>query len=185
MTTPRYSITTRFGDAGKTRLFSGETVLKCDPRPEAYGDLDELVSVLGVARCHCRHASSIELVLWLQRQLFVIGSELATTGEAVARLPRRCDAALLADLDQRRDQLEASITMPTGFIIPGGLPGSAHLDHARTIARRLERKVVALAQHGRLDNESLLAWLNRLSDLLWLLARAEEDQPIMVRQTPA
>ena len=177
---PKFSITTRRGDAGDTRLFSGETVRKNAPRPSAYGDLDELISVLGVARAQCRHAATQEAVLRLQRQLFVAGSELATTPGGFARLKQRVDAAMLAELDERCAALEARLTMPRGFIVPGASLAGAQLDVARTVSRRVERQVVGLADAGEVKNAELLAWLNRLSDYLWLLARSEEDAPTML-----
>lgn len=173
------SITTRTGDRGTTRLFSGEEVAKCSARPAAYGELDELVSVLGIARCHCRRRG--DDVLTLQRELFVVGAELATTAEGRERLRERVDQASLSALEARMTALESAIPMPTDFIVPGSNLAAAHLDHARTVARRCERHAVGLHRGGELDNEILLVWLNRLSDYLWLLARAEEDEPTRLR----
>lgn len=168
------SITTKVGDRGNTYLFSGERVSKDSERTHAYGDLDELVSVLGVARAHARRAG--RQIRELQRVLFVVGTELATSAKRVKRLQERIDAGALADFDQKREMLEKRITMPKGFIIPGGTLAGAHLDHARAIARRLERRVVGLSQHKQMHNPDLLVWLNRLSDYLWLLARFEEGR---------
>jgi cob(I)alamin adenosyltransferase len=173
------SITTRVGDKGTTLLFSGERVAKDSPRTEAYGDLDELVSVLGVARCHARR--SAKDILKLQRELFVVGSELATSQKFVKLLAERVDAGMLADFEKRRETLEAQIKMPDGFIIPGGSLAGAHLDHARTIARRLERKVVGLQRRRLVKNKHLRVWLNRLSDYLWLLARHEEGKATVLK----
>lgn len=169
------SITTCFGDGGETRLFSGETVSKASARPEAYGDLDELVSQLGVARSLLpEDDGTAREILRLQDELFVAGAELATTADALARLRRRVDAALVADLDARRLRVEQSLPPATGFILPGGTPAAAHLDLARALARRLERRVVALHDRGEIANPHLLVWVNRLSDHLWLLARRVE-----------
>jgi cob(I)alamin adenosyltransferase len=168
------SITTRVGDRGTTFLFSGEEVPKDSPRTDAYGDLDELVSVLGIARCHSGRGDVREILLVLQRELFVIGAELATTPEHADLLGRRCDEAMLADFEARRERLEAAIAMPGGFIVPGGTLAAAHIDHARTIARRLERRLTGLVRGGLVRNPSLQVWVNRLSDFLWLLARHEE-----------
>lgn len=178
------SITTRVGDRGTTFLFSGEEVPKDSPRTEAYGDLDELVSVLGVARCACRHPLVLDHLLELQRELFTAGAELATAIDHVDSLKERIDTRRLKDFEARRDALEASIAMPDGFIIPGGSgsQAAAHIDHARTIARRLERKVVTLSRASLVANPSLLVWLNRLSDFLWLLARVEEGQSLTLKQ---
>jgi cob(I)alamin adenosyltransferase len=175
------SITTKIGDRGTTRLFSGEEVAKDSPRTDAYGDLDEVVSILGVARCHVARADVREAILLLQRELFVIGAELATTPEHAEILSRRCDEAMLADFETRRDALETAIAMPGGFIVPGGTTGAAHLDHARAVARRFERKVTGLVRAGLVRNPSLQIWVNRLSDYLWLLARREEGDATLLK----
>ena len=168
------SITTRVGDHGTTFLFSGEEVPKDSPRTDAYGDLDELVSVLGLAKAHAAQPETKDIITGLQRELFVAGTELATSCEHLSRLKQRIDADALQRFELQRDALEARIAMPSGFILPGGTPGGAYLDHARTIARRLERKVVGIHRAGLIANEYLLIWLNRVSDFLWLLARYEE-----------
>lgn len=177
------SITTRVGDKGTTFLFSGEEVPKDSPRTDAYGDLDELVSVLGVARCHARQEELRAAILVLQRELFVVGAELATAIDHLDLLKERLDEKMLRGLEQRRDALEEAIRMPDGFIIPGGSgnPGAAHLDHARTLARRLERRVVSLLRAGLVCNPHLVVWLNRLSDYLWLMARAEEGTSLSLK----
>lgn len=169
-----FSITTRGGDDGRTDLFSGERVAKNSPRTEAYGDLDELNSILGLARATVEMEGLKPLLEELQQDLFVVGSELATTSGRVETLTHRVNPAFLERLDSHRDRMEAGITMPGGFIVPGGTAAGATLDFARSVARRFERKVVTLAQEGEVTNESLLAWVNRLSDYLWLMARMEE-----------
>lgn len=170
------SITTRVGDGGNTYLFSGEKVRKDSARTDAYGDLDELVSVLGVARCHARRSGTRRILTDLQRDLFLAGSELATSAKGLGRLPARIDAKRLAAFERLREDLEGRIRMPKGFILPGGTPAAAHLDHARAVSRRLERKVVALSRRRVVRNKDLLVWLNRVSDFLWLLARFEEGR---------
>lgn len=172
------SITTRVGDHGTTFLFSGEEVPKDSLRTDAYGDLDELVSVLGLARVHAAKQETKDAVIALQRDLFIAGSELATSREHIGSLAQRIDPAALERFEKRRDDLEGQIEMPKGFILPGGTPGGAYLDHARTIARRLERKAVSLHRAGETSNENLLVWLNRVSDFLWLLARFEEGPAV-------
>ncbi len=175
------SITTRIGDKGTTSLFSGEMVPKYSLRTEAYGDIDELNSALGVARALCQREGVLERIHEIQKELFVVGAELATTKECLMLLGERVDASFLARMDQRRDALEAMITMPRGFIIPGGTLAAAHIDLARTIARRCERKAVRLRDEGLIDNEALLVWLNRLSDYLWLLGRFEEGDRVILK----
>lgn len=177
------SITTRVGDRGTTFLFSGEEVPKDSSRTEAYGDLDELVSVLGVARCHAANERVRDDLLAIQRDLFTAGAELATALDRVNLLKHRVDEALLREFEDRREALEARLTMPDGFIIPGGSGSlaAAHIDHARTIARRLERRAVGLSRAGLVANNNLLVWLNRLSDYLWLLARCEEGRSLSLK----
>lgn len=178
------SITTKVGDKGTTFLFSGEEVPKDSPRTMAYGDLDELVSVLGVARCHVEHEEIKHDILTIQRDLFVAGAELATALDHVGLLKQRIGEGELRHFEARRDALESRIKMPDGFIIPGGSGslGAAHLDHARTVARRVERRAVTLQRAGLIDNRNLLIWLNRLSDYLWLLARLEEGESLSLRE---
>lgn len=178
------SITTKVGDRGTPFLFSGEEVFKDSPRTETYGDVDELVSVLGVARCQSVQTEVRDTLLDIQRDLFLAGAELATAIDHVGMLKARIDEAALQVFEQRRDALEARITMPDGFIIPGGSGslGAAHIDHARTIARRLERKTVSLSRAGLVANPHLLVWMNRLSDFLWLLARVEERQSLSLKE---
>lgn len=170
------SITTRNGDGGRTRLYSGEEVDKDAPEVDACGDLDELGSFLGVARLHAGQPETQEALLDIQRALFIVAAEIATTCDHVDMLASRVDEAMVEGLDRACANLEARITMPRGFIIPGGNPAGAHLDLARTVSRRCERKVIALARSRRMDNPALLAWVNRLSDYLWLLARLEEGE---------
>ena len=120
----------------------------------------------------------------LQRLLFIAGAEAATTPEGLGRLNRRIDNEALAELDQWCRDLEKRVEMPRGFIVPAGSIAAAHLDHARTVARRCERDIVRLFRKDLIANEALLAWINRLSDLLWLLARAEEGKPILLDEVP-
>ena len=175
------SITTKVGDRGTTFLFSGEEVSKDCARTNAYGDVDELVSVLGVARAQSEQDDVREILFWVQCELFVVAAELATESDSIKLVRERIDAARLQQLDARREKLEARITMPTGFIIPGGTPVAAVIDHARTIARRCERRAVGLASGGLIHNDHLLVWLNRLSDFLWLLARYEEGERTVLK----
>ena len=167
----KISITTKVGDDGSTRLFTGEAVSKASARPDAYGDLDELVSMLGLAKTMVERAELPELIESLQRELFRAGAELASEG-APFSAPIGTDE--VAAIEARCAEVEAVIEMPSGFILPGGTQAGATLDLARTIARRVERKVVAMQDAELLDNADLLIWLNRLSDLLWLFARWEE-----------
>ena len=177
MSRKKPSITTKAGDRGTTRLFSGEEVPKHASRVEALGAVDETVSALGVARAAAQRIETRDAIRRVQKDLFTVGAEIATSLDALDLLSRRIDAAMLADLDARRDALEAVTPWPQGFVVPGANPASAHLDHARAVARRLERRVTSLVDEGVIANRTLVVWLNRLSDYLWLLARSEEERP--------
>lgn len=173
------SITTRRGDAGRTQLYSGQDVSKSDLPPKAVGALDEAVSVLGIARSLATDPDLHDRILELQRACFVVGAELATHPDSVSRLKERVDEEFLSTLDAERDRLEAIVPMPGGFVVPGGTPLAAHLDHARTIFRRCERVSVAMWEAGFLTNPLVLKWLNRASDLLWLFARQVEGDAVV------
>ena len=181
------SITTRRGDEGKTQLYSGQVISKSDLPPQAVGALDEAVSVLGIARSLTDDSDLHDRILELQRACFVVGSELATHPDSIHRLKERVDEEFLRTLDAERDRLESVVPMPDGFVIPGGTPLAAHLDHARTIFRRCERVAVEMYEKGLTQNLLVLKWLNRASDLLWLFARQVEGglvTPRRVRSAP-
>ncbi len=176
-----FSITTRTGDKGTTHLFSGETISKHSQQTDAYGDLDEVVSLLGMARAASERAALQETLISLQRRLFVVGTELATSLGHVQQLAQRVDAAMVAELDRERDALEERLPPVTDFILPGGTEVAAHLDLARAVTRRCERKVVGLLEAGLVENADIVVWLNRLSDYLWLLAREEEGEAVLMK----
>lgn len=178
----RIKITTKRGDQGESSLFSGERVRKDSPRLDAVGDLDELVSVLGIARHHVKNEKTKDAILWLQRSLFTVGSELATTRGKLKKLSKRVDQSWVKEIEQRMESLCLEITIPKGFVVPGGCFSGAHLDHARAVARRCERKAAGLLKEKEIDNAFVLVWLNRLSDYLYLMARREEDKPIDVQE---
>lgn len=165
-------IYTRTGDSGETSLFSGERVRKDDLRVEAYGTLDELNSVLGVASNFCRSSKVRDVLNSLQNQLFAAGADLATTSARPRRL-QRLDREDWAGLEQLIDELEADLPPLKNFILPGGAPGASLLHLARTVCRRAERLVVRLQREGQEVNPDLLIYINRLSDLLFVLARFE------------
>jgi cob(I)alamin adenosyltransferase len=183
------AVATTRGDDGTTGLlFGGPRIAKDDPRAEAYGTLDEAVAALGVARASAGTDGSGaialptgdlgELLLRLQRELFVVGAELATTPAAQDRLEdgrTRVSAAMISNLEALLLRLEAAITMPAEFVVPGETAASAAIEVARTIVRRAERRAVALRREGHVPGDHLLPYLNRLADLLWVLARATEQ----------
>jgi len=177
------SITTKFGDTGDTRLYSGQTVSKKSKRIWSTGDIDELVSVLGVAYAtlslHCSAGDDknylLEEITYIQRKLFLVASEIATMEPVLSRLKERIDLSAMDLLDEKRDALESKVTLPTGFILPGANLVSAHLDVARATSRRCERIITDLYNEGIITNRYLLMWMNRLSDYLYLLARYSEQ----------
>jgi cob(I)alamin adenosyltransferase len=178
-------IYTRKGDTGTTGLlFGGDRISKADPRADAYGSTDEAVSVLGLARAALgpgtdRVSGDLEkLILRLQRELFVVGAELATHVDRRARLePGRTlvTAEMVSALEGQIDALEAQWPMPAEFVVPGESLAGAALDVARSVTRRAERRCVALVESAELPGDSqVLAYLNRLADLLFVMARAAD-----------
>ena len=184
------SVSTGRGDDGTTGLlYGGPRIRKDDARTEAYGTVDEAVAAFGLARAELGLksqygtlnpglASVAELILRLQRELFVVGAELATTPDAVDRLEdgrTRVSAAMVDDLTALVVELEDRIEMPREFVVPGETRTSAALELARTVIRRAERRAVTLQAQGLLQGEHLLPYLNRLADLAWILARVAEQ----------
>jgi cob(I)alamin adenosyltransferase len=164
-------IYTRTGDAGETGLFGGQRVSKSDLRVSAYGTVDELNALLGVVRA-AGPGSEIDAVLdRVQHHLFDLGAELATPAgsPAAARVPRVA-AGWVEVLERDIDRFDAALPSLRAFILPGGTPVAALLHLARTVARRAEREIVALGAREPLNPE-VLKFANRLSDLLFVLAR--------------
>ena len=161
-------IYTRTGDAGTTRLATGEPVSKAGPRIAANGDVDELNACLGLVRLHTAGDALDAIIARIQNELFDLGADLSTPERTGAlRVPAGQVAALEADIDA----LNAPLSPLTSFVLPGGSPAAAHLHLARTVCRRAERTCVALAAVETVEAESL-KYLNRLSDLLFVAARA-------------
>lgn len=185
------AVATGRGDDGTTALlFGGERVSKDDLRTEAYGAVDEAVAALGLARAELSEAAlagelSPDLarlaaqILRIQRELFVVGAELATNPEArekarddVTRVSQR----MVDGMDEMLRDVEGRIVLPKEFVVPGETRLSAGLEMGRTILRRAERRAVTLSLHDEgLAHSRLLPYLNRLADLLWVLARAAEQ----------
>lgn len=168
-------IYTRTGDDGTTSLFSGGRVRKDHLRVEAYGTVDELNSVLGVVRANTPSPQADAWLETVQNQLFILGSDLATPLDAqanwITRMPEDDIAWLETTIDAMTDTLEPL----SNFILPGGTRSAAYLHVARTVCRRAERIVVALAENEPI-NEWAQHYLNRLSDWLFTLARYENAQ---------
>jgi len=170
-------VATRTGDGGETSLFGKERVRKTDPRIEALGDLDETQAVLGVARSLAPRSSLGRELLELQHGLYLVMAEVATPRSDLGRLKERLDGAAVGRLDRVLEALKKSTPIEGRFVIPGQNRIAASLDHARTVARRAERHVVECVDEGYVSGEDLLPWLNRLSDVLFVLARASEPVP--------
>jgi cob(I)alamin adenosyltransferase len=170
-------IYTRTGDRGTTALLGGIRVPKDHPRVAAYGDVDELNALLGVVRAADGDPGLTALLGRVQRDLFALGAHLADPTTSVAR--RRAKAAIGAAqtrrLERAIDRAEARLPRLRSFVLPGGTPLGAHLHLARTVCRRAERSLVALHRDEPLDPR-LLEYLNRLSDLLFVLARAANQR---------
>jgi len=184
------AVATGKGDDGTTGLLYGGRIGKDDPRTEAYGSIDEAVAFMGVARVALREASLTELgelVLRYQRELFVVGAELATNPDAVDRLQDGVTGVseeMVSGVESDLAVWEGRMTMPREFVVPGETAASAALEVARTVLRRAERRIVALSRTSEIDSKWLVPYVNRLADLLWVLARAAE-QAEHVAATPA
>lgn len=182
------SIATRTGDQGQTGMMYNRRVSKCHPRVEAFGCVDELNAALGLARASCAQSFVRDHLLAVQKQLVILMGELAT---AVEDLPRYVmdgfqlvEPDLTAALDALVHELEAQNVSFKGWAMPGENAGAASLDLARTVCRRAERRVCELHENKQLRNDEIIVYLNRLSDVLWLLARwVESPDPGRVSAT--
>lgn len=169
-------IFSRKGDRGETSLVGGVRVSKADARCEAYGTIDEAVSWLGLAKGYCQ-AEVAGILSSLQQDLFVVAAELATPAARVSQLAKRASVVepeMVQRLEGLIADIEAKVTMPRGFVIPGACRSSAALDVARTVIRRAERRAVSLRETGQPLNQVLLSYLNRLSSLVFALARYQD-----------
>jgi cob(I)alamin adenosyltransferase len=179
-------IYTRKGDTGTTGLlYGGDRVSKADVRTDAYGTTDEAVSALGIARAALGPgtdnvaAELSELILRLQRELFVVGAELATHVDRRDRLrdgETQVTAEMVTSLEREIDAIEAGHEMPSEFVVPGESSAGAALDLARSVVRRAERRAAELAEAGGLPDSQVLKYLNRLADLLFVMARAADGR---------
>lgn len=166
-------IYTKTGDSGDTRLYGGTKVRKNDLRVECYGSVDELNASIGVARSIGLQADVDELCVTIQSTLFVLGGELATLPEHRAKLRGSVvDASDVTMLEKSIDAFSEELPALTQFILPGGVPSAAELHRARTVCRRAERLIVGLSEISEVSN-AIIVYLNRLGDLLFVLARLE------------
>lgn len=170
-------VTTKTGDEGYTSLLGDVRVPKYHPRPEAYGTLDEATSALGLARAA---ASDAQLKAWiksLQKDLYVLMAELATPPQNYDKVDFKIRAEDVLRLEDLSGELKQRVEIGKVFVIPGEtIPGAA-LDLARSIVRRGERQIARLLHEGDITNPEVLRYLNRLSDLIFILARYAEAEP--------
>ena len=172
-------IYTKKGDSGETGLLFGGRVSKADPRTDSYGSVDTAISAMGLARALCVDPWVKETVLKAQHEMFSVATELATSPDHYSLLKERFSvvtAEMVEGLERSIDEITTQITMPRSFIVPGASAGSGALDMARTLVRESERKVVALSAAGQVPNPEIIRYLNRLSDLLFMLARFEDKE---------
>jgi len=169
-------IYTRTGDGGETRLATGETTPKDDPRVEAYGDVDETNACLGLVRLHTADDPALDAILArIQNELFDLGADLATperAGRTLEWTALRIVASQVARLEADIDALNGPLSQLTSFVLPAGTATATHLHLARTVCRRAERKLVALSRvEGEIVSADALRYLNRLSDFLFVASR--------------
>ena len=172
-------IYTKKGDDGTTGLLYGGRVPKDHQRTEVYGTLDETVSALGIARAGGLAPEVDEIVVRLQREMFIVGAQLATAPENQSKLEPGV-SKVTPEMTQRTetdiDRLLEKHPLPQGFVLPGETAASAGLDLARSIIRRAEREAVAMDRDGLVPDPEILRYLNRTSDLLFVLARYHEAE---------
>ena len=175
-------IYTKYGDEGETSLLYGGRISKNNLHTEAYGISDEAVSTMGLARALSKDTRVKDILEKVQRELFTVAAELATDPQRYDLFKRHFKPVtpeMITDMEEMIDDLEQGMEMPNVFILPGGSPASAAIDMARCIIRTAERRTVTLKEQGRLTNMDILRYMNRLGDLLFVLARYEDrDLPL-------
>jgi cob(I)alamin adenosyltransferase len=169
-------IYTRAGDKGKTGLLSGERIDKADPRVEAYGTVDELGTFLGLAKVHSSKRIA-DYLHGIQQKLFLINAELATNVDSLEeedplRNLEQVKSEDVVHLEKIADELSEELPLLKNFVIPGGTKGSAYLHVSRTVCRRAERRIVEFSNQHPVNDE-LIRYINRLSDLLFVMSRYE------------
>jgi cob(I)alamin adenosyltransferase len=164
-------VTTGTGDTGYTGLLGEQRVPKYDPRPDTFGTVDEATSALGLARALTGDAKVKQIIHQVQQELYLLMGELATPPENYEKMGLRMTPDHVQRLEQVENALKTEVEIPNKFIIPGDTPDGAALDLARTIIRRAERMAVKLLHDGIIQNGEVVRYLNRLSDLIFILAR--------------
>jgi len=163
------------GDTGETSLLGGQRVPKFDLRPETYGTLDEASSVMGVARAMTADKRIKEILLSVQKDLLILGAELSTFPEDIPKLGKTLDNNDVQRIEDLIDELQKHFKMKNEFIYPGETVISAQIDVARTVVRRAERWTARLKDAGLITRPEIQQYLNRLADMLFTLARYEEQ----------
>jgi len=164
-------VTTGTGDTGYTGLLGEQRVPKYDARPDTFGTVDEATSALGLARAMAHDPEVKEIIYQIQQELYLLMGELATTPENYEKIGLRMTIEHVQRLEQIEEHLKGEVEIPNKFVIPGDTPDGAALDLARTIIRRAERMAVKLLHDGVIQNGEVVRYLNRLSDLIFILAR--------------
>lgn len=167
-------IYTKNGDLGKTSLIGGKPILKNNIRIEAYGGVDELNAWIGLLADLIEEESTIQFLRYIQNQLFVVGSKLATPANSSFKAPE-LESGLLNKLEDEIDKMDAILTPLTNFILPGGHLTISYCHLARVVCRRVERNIVSLSEIEQIDNQ-ILAFINRFSDYLFTLARYHSNK---------
>jgi cob(I)alamin adenosyltransferase len=180
-------VTTKTGDEGYTDLLGSRRVPKYHRRPEAFGTVDEATSALGLARAQAEHPEVKEMILGLQKDLYTLMAELATPPENYEKVDFKIRAEDVQRIERLSEELKEQVSIGNRFVIPGDTVPGACLDLARAVIRRAERQVARLYHDGDVTNPEALRYLNRLSDLVFVLARWEEAArgvpPSQARQT--
>ena len=164
-------VTTGTGDTGYTGLIGEQRVPKYDPRPDTFGTVDEATSALGMARAMIQDSKIKKIIYDMQNDLYLLMAELASPAENYEKLGFRMTIEHVQHLEQVEESLKQEVEIPNKFIVPGDTLDGATLDLARTIIRRAERMAVKLLHEGVIANGEVVRYLNRLSDLVFIIAR--------------
>ncbi len=167
-------VTTGTGDTGYTGLIGEQRVPKYDPRPDTFGTVDEATSALGLARAMAKDQKVKDMIYRIQQELYLLMAELATPPANYEKMGFRITAEHVHRLEQDEEALKREVEIPNKFIIPGDTLDGAALDLARTVIRRAERMAVKLLHDGIIANKEVVVYLNRLSDLVFIIARYVE-----------
>jgi cob(I)alamin adenosyltransferase len=171
------SIVTKTGDKGETSLYCGKRVSKDDIRVEICGALDETSSFLGMAKNALKDKNTKRVVHSIQKELIVLGAEVATSAAGSGKIKKRISEGSICVLEKEIDRLEGKrVIKMRSFCIPGDSVASSALDIARAVTRRAERRYVTMFKRGMVKNSDIITYLNRLSDLLYLLARSDGNK---------